>query len=541
MSMQTVSDYINHHASKSPDKSFLITPAEDGTHKELSYRDLKIQVDQIGQRLTQMGVAAQAKVAFLMGNSQWTTLLFLGVMANRRVIVPINAVAGETQMTHVLNHCDAEVVFVAPEFRETIERLLPAIERSITLIEVDADNGPDWPRSGGADRGGADRGEAGHGANENSDDHLDQLSEPSQQSFIPLSDDSALLLYTSGSTGLPKGAVLSQLAVITGGRNVALGHGLTADDRALCVLPVYHINGAMVTVSAPLVSGGSVVMPGKFSVHDYWHWVADFQCTWSSVVPTIIKYLLDRAEVEPFDFGNESSLEQFRFARSASAPLPAIVLQQWEETFYLPMIETLGLTETAGTVAANPMPPEVRKPGSVGCAVGNEIEIGDSEGNLSGTSTEGELLIRGDNLLTEYYKNPEATSGAFVNGWFRTGDLGVKDSAGYLYITGRLKELIIRGGENIAPREIDDVLYKHEAILEAAAYGCDDENYGQEVYACVALRDGYSCTKEELLELCVASVGKVKAPKKIIFLDELPKGPSGKILRLKLADLIGSG
>ena len=526
MSMQTVSDYINHYASKSPDKSFLITPDEDGTYKELSFLELKRHVDEIGLHLTQMGVTAQAKVAFLMNNSQWTTLLFLGVMANRRVIVPINAVAGETQMTHVLTHCDAEVVFVAPEYRETIEPLLPAIDRSITLIEVDVNNGPDWScisRAGERVKS------------------LPESAESSQQSCVPLPDDSALLLYTSGSTGLPKGAVLSQLAVITGGLNVATGHGLTCDDRALCVLPVYHINGAMVTVSAPLVSGGSVVMPGKFSVHHYWQWVADFQCTWSSVVPTIIKYLLDRAEAEPFDFGNESLLEQFRFARSASAPLPAIVLQQWEETFYLPMIETLGLTETAGTVASNPMPPDVRKPSSVGRAVGNEIEIGDSEGNLLGTENEGELLIRGDNLLTEYYKNPEASSSAFVNGWFRTGDLGVKDSDGYLYITGRLKELIIRGGENIAPREIDDVLYKHEAILEAAAYGCEDENYGQEVYACVALRDGHSCSKEELLELCVASVGKVKAPKGIVFLDELPKGPSGKILRLKLADMIGSG
>jgi len=275
-------------------------------------------------------------------------------------------------------------------------------------------------------------------------------------------------------------------------------------------------------------------------VQTYWRMVSDHQCTWSSVVPTIIKYLLDRATSEDYNFGNESSLAQFRFARSASAPLPAVVLKEWEETFFIPMVETLGLTETAGTVASNPMPPDIRKPGSVGLAVGNEIEIGDGEGALFDADTVGEILIRGDNVLSEYYKNPDATEGAFVDGWFRTGDLGLKDQQGYIFITGRLKELIIRGGENIAPREIDDVLYKHEAVLEAAAFGLDDDNYGQEVYACVALRDGYFCTEDELLKSCQAAVGKVKAPKQIFFYDELPKGPSGKILRLKLADLVSS-
>lgn len=510
--MNTIREYIDHHAATTPASVFLITPADESSDtEELTFAGLKERVDLIGQRLSAMGVAPQAKVAFLLNNGQWTTQLFLGVMANRRVIVPINAVAGETQMQHVLNHCDASVVFVAPEYKNTLAALIEKSDRDIAMIVVDESSGPQWSADSA----------------KNVEAHS-----------IPTADDEALLLYTSGSTGLPKGAILSQRAVVCGGKNVVLGHQLTSDDRALCVLPVYHINGAMVTVSAPLVSGSSVVMPKKFSVKLYWLWVAEYQCTWSSIVPTIIKYLLDRAESEDFDFGNEESLEQFRFARSASAPLPAVVLQQWEETFYTPMIETLGLTETAGTVASNPMPPAVRKPGSVGNAVGNEIEIGDENGNILGVDTVGELLIRGDNVLTEYYKNPDATEGAFISGWFRTGDLGVKDKQGYLFITGRLKELIIRGGENIAPREIDDVLYKHDAILEAAAFGLDDDNYGQEVYACVALREGHTCTEEELKAFCESGVGKVKMPKNIYFFDELPKGPSGKILRLKLPDLV---
>jgi acyl-CoA synthetase (AMP-forming)/AMP-acid ligase II len=301
---------------------------------------------------------------------------------------------------------------------------------------------------------------------------------------------------------------------------------------------VYHINGAMVTVMAPLYSGGSVVMPKRFSATDYWRLVVENHCTWSSIVPTIIKYLLDRAEQEPFDFGNDKRLVAFRFARSASAPLAAVTLEQWEQVFKIPMIETLGLTETAGTVASNPLPPAARKPGSVGLPYGNEIIIVDDKGDECPPQVVGEIIIRGSNLLELYYKNPQATQESIRDGWFYTGDLGRKDEDGYIFITGRSKELIIRGGENIAPREIDDVLYKHEAILEAAAVGVDDENYGQEVVACVVIRDGYQCSEEELKTFCEAGVGRYKAPKSIYFFDDLPKGPSGKILRLQLPELI---
>jgi acyl-CoA synthetase (AMP-forming)/AMP-acid ligase II len=215
-----------------------------------------------------------------------------------------------------------------------------------------------------------------------------------------------------------------------------------------------------------------------------------------------------------------------------------VTLQQWEQAFKVPMIETLGLTETAGTVASNPLPPAPRKPGSVGLPFGNEIIIVDENGEECAPHVVGELIIRGSNLLDLYYKNPDATADSLRNGWFYSGDLGRKDEEGYIFITGRSKELIIRGGENIAPREIDDVLYKHEAILEAAAVGVDDENYGQEVVACVVVRDGYQCGEDELKAFCEAAVGKYKSPKIIYFFDDLPKGPSGKILRLKLPELI---
>lgn len=505
--MDTVRDSIERHAAASPDKAFLITP-ESG--RELSFGLLKISVDEIGEHLSELGLARSSKVAFLLNNGFWTVQLFLGVMANNRVIVPLNAVAGNVQLVHVLGHSDVEVVFVSPDYREKLDELLAAIDREILVIETDEETGPDWP------------------AKRKPCDHVDD----------PIEEDPALLLYTSGSTGLPKGAVISHRAVTSGGRNVTEGHGLNTDDRALCVLPVYHINGAMVTVSAPLYSGSSVVMPRRFSAGEFWNLVAEYQCTWSSIVPTIIKYLLDRVDQDDYDFGIDKRLKAFRFARSASAPLPKVTLGEWEDTFKIPMIETLGLTETAGTVATNPMPPAVRKPGSVGLPCGNDIEIVDKNNRPCPTGVVGELSIRGSNLLSLYYKNTEATESSLVDGWFLTGDLGEKDEEGYIFLTGRSKELIIRGGENIAPREIDDILYKHEAILEAAAVGVDDENYGQEVIACVAIREGFSCSEAELKAFCEAGIGKYKAPKIIYFLDELPKGPSGKILRLKLPELI---
>ncbi len=506
----TIRAWIDHHATERPDAMFVVAPESGQT---LTFGELAKRAGEIGARLDGVQVAPGGKVAFMLNNGLWTTLLFLGVMAHRRVIVPLNAVAGASQLEYVLQHSDCEVLFISPAYRAQLGAVLKRLPRALTIIETSEDDGPVWPAVDATSAAGAGQPEAA---------------------------DPALLLYTSGTTGKPKGAVLSHRAIVAGGRNVVEAHGLTPSDRALCVLPVYHINGAMVTVAAPLVSGGSVVMPHRFSAQRFWDWVADHRCTWSSLVPTIIKYLLDRAEQEPFAFGGDGRLAQFRFGRSASAALPAVVLEQWEDTFKVPMIETLGLTETAGTVLSNPMPPAPHKAASVGLPCGNQADVVDATGRPVAPGEIGEIVIRGDNVMDGYYKNSDATAAAFFGSWFRTGDQGYRDEQGYFFITGRLKELIIRGGENIAPREIDDVLYKHDAVLEAAAVGVPDDNYGQEVVACVVRRRGRECSEEELIEFCRSAVGDYKSPKRIYFMDDLPKGPSGKIQRLKLPALLRS-
>jgi long-chain acyl-CoA synthetase len=301
-------------------------------------------------------------------------------------------------------------------------------------------------------------------------------------------------------------------------------------------LPLYHINGQIVTAVAPLVHGGSVVMPRQFSASNYWRLVSDYRCTWINVVPTIISYLLNGAD--PRAAGSTFHLEQVRFGRSASAPLPPPLHKAFEQKFGIGVIETMGLTETAAPVFSNPLDPAKRKYGSAGIAFGNEAKIVDTRtGATLPPLQQGEIMIRGDNVMKGYYKAAAITANTLeLDGWLHTGDLGHVDEDGFYFVTGRIKELIIKGGENIAPREIDEALLRHPAILEAAAVGIADANYGQEIMACVVLKPERTCSEEELRKFCLVELGAYKAPKVIRFVEALPKGPSGKVQRLKLLD-----
>jgi acyl-CoA synthetase (AMP-forming)/AMP-acid ligase II len=277
-------------------------------------------------------------------------------------------------------------------------------------------------------------------------------------------------------------------------------------------------------------------MPHKFSTANFWQLISEYRCTWFSVVPTIISYLASATDLE----GKNLNLDQLRFGRSASSALPPSLHREFEEKFKVSIVETMGLTETAAPVFSNPMDPAKRKYGSPGVAVGNQARIIDEQGNQLPRGIRGEIMIRGDNVMKAYYKAPDLTAKALdPNGWFHTGDLGYMDADGYIFVTGRIKELIIKGGENIAPKEIDEVLYRHPAVMEAAAVGIPDEHYGEEIMCCVVLKPDCTASEEELRCYCIEHLGEYKTPKKIEFMDELPKGPSGKIQRLKLSEFKG--
>ncbi len=514
---QSVRDLIDQRVEKHPEK-VLLTTAETGA--DLNYLQLRDNSDKVSLLLDKLTVGKSQTVGFLMDNGYWSTCIFLGVMYSGRVVLPLNAVAGPDQIDYVLTHSDVEVVFISSTYREKFAAVIESYQASILFIDCCEDSGPDWADS-----------LRGH--------HSDRLGLPEIQP-----DDTALMIYTSGTTGRPKGVLLSHKNVLAGGRNTMMAHNLTEEDKTLCVLPLYHINAEMVSVMAPLVSNSSIVMARKLSISKFWSWIEEYNCTWFSGVPTIISYLIEQQQRE----GEHSASPDFqkiqatvRFGRSASAALSPATHQLFEELFAIPIVETMGISECAAQILSNPMGRGENRYGSPGIAIGNEIRIVDPAHQSLGTDEKGEIAVRGDNVMKGYYKNLEATAASLDNeGWFYTGDLGYMDENGFVFVTGRSKELIIKGGENVAPREIDDVLYRHPAILEAAAFGVPDDNYGQEIMACVALKPNNHCDEATLLEHCTNLLGGYKTPKGIRFMDELPKGPSGKIQRLKLAEKLAN-
>ena len=351
------------------------------------------------------------------------------------------------------------------------------------------------------------------------------------------SSRSALLMYTSGTTGTPKGVLLTHANLLHAARSMAAWHSLTQADVVLSSLPIYHINGQVISTITPFVSGGSVVAPHSFSVKNWWSLAIQYHCTWINMVPTIIAYLINAAK-SGGALPSREELKSIRFGRSASAPLPPEHHREFEALFGITVIEGMGMTESASMVFCNPHD-ESRRYGSPGQPCGVEAKVIDPEGNPLGNNAVGEICLRGGNVLNAYYKAETETAKAFDSeGWLKTGDLGMRDDDGFYFITGRLKELIIKGGENIAPREIDEAVLKHPAVLDAAAVGIPDSNYGQEIMVCIVLKLGTTCSEEEMREFCLKELGKFRTPKIILFMEDLPRGPSGKVQRLKLIDVI---
>ncbi len=501
--MRTVRFHVDKQAELQPDKVYMSCP-EPGL--ELTYRDLRRDSIELAGRLYEKGCKKGDKVAFMMGNGYQTAKLFIGAMYAGLVAAPLNLQAQPSQLAYVLEHSDTRLVFTTDYQNERLSKALKQVDRDIEVVVIDKDAEQIFPED----------------------------SSPSPQLLDVSELDPALLMYTSGTTGVPKGVILCNKNMVAGGEYVTLAHGLTPEDRGLVSLPLYHINAQVVSMMGPLISGSSNVLPHKFTTPNFWPLISKYKCTWFSVVPTIISYLVSGSAVE----GEDLDLEQVRFGRSASSALPPSLHKEFEQKFGISIIETMGLTETAAPVFSNPLDPAKRKYGSPGQAVGNIAKIIDNEGNELARGDIGEIMIKGDNVMKEYYKAPEITAETIEpDGWLHTGDLGYMDEDGFVFVTGRIKELIIKGGENIAPREIDEAMYKHSAVMDAAAVGIPCDQYGEDIMVCCTLKPDCECTIEELREHCEEHLGKYKTPKKIRILEDLPKGPSGKIQRLKLRDI----
>ncbi len=500
----TLRDVLIAHEREQPDAPMLISPE---TGEILSYAKFGKESRQLAARYAAHGLVPGDHVGFLLHNGYQTTTIFLGTMAAGFVVTPLNLLAHGAQLAYVLEHSDVKLVFTSTHYEAQLRTALSmmANERASTIrVEVIDSDAPNV--------------HAHYGEIE-----LDQSSN---------SQSPALLMYTSGTTGQPKGALLTHANLLHAGRSVCDWHGLTRTDRVLSSLPLYHINGQCIATVAPFVSGGSSVAPHKFSASAWWGWVERYQPTWLNLVPTIIAYLLNAADA------NTTLWPAIRFARSASAPLPPDQHRAFETMFGIGVIEAMGMTECASVVFCNPQQTSKRKYGTPGLPCGVETRVVSTETNaVLADGFTGELHLRGDNVMLGYYNAPEKTADAMTpDGWLRTGDLGHRDADGFYFVTGRIKELIIKGGENIAPREIDEALLAHPAVLEAAAVGIPDANYGQEILAAIVLKPGVQCDEMSLREHCVRVLGRYKTPKAFRFVDELPKGPSGKVQRLKLLD-----
>ncbi|MEL6958665.1 MAG: AMP-binding protein [Pseudomonadota bacterium] len=484
----TVRDWLDARAQGN-DLAFVFPE----TDTALTWTDLRDRARTMAAGLVALGVEPGESVAIAHPNGPDGVLALYAALYGGFRATMINLAAGPDAIGYALDHSGSRYAFVHDDQRTLIDDVKPA---RLSVVEPDQLRGP---------------------------------------GTVPAFDASrhALLMYTSGTTGQPKGVVHTHASLLAGGWTTAVAHALSPKDRGFCVLPIYHINGLCVTVMGALVSGGSLAMTARFSASKFWDQAARGQVTWFSVVPTIISHLLHHASNPGPDV-----LRRLRFGRSASSALAVETQSAFEERFQVPIIETMGLTETAAQILSNPLPPGRRKIGSPGIAFGNEVRILTADFEDAPPMQEGEIAIRGPNVMAEYLSNPEATAKTFAGDWLRTGDLGHIDEDGYVFVTGRLKELIIKGGENIAPREIDEVLYSQPDIIEAAAFARPCKSYGETVEAAVSLRPGSTVTEADLIATCRERLGPFKSPDCIHFLEELPKGPSGKIQRLKLASLV---
>ena len=348
----------------------------------------------------------------------------------------------------------------------------------------------------------------------------------------PTADDIALVLHTSGSTGRPKRVPLRHFNLAVSSANIANTYALTQDDVSLCIMPLFHIHGLIGSTMATLLSGGTVVVPTKFNALSFWRTVRENHVTWYSGVPTMHQLLLARAHQKPPEAAS------LRFIRSCSAPLSSELIHKIEGLFGVPFVEAYGMTEAAHQMTSNPLPPRHRKAGSVGVGTGLRISIMDAEGNHLGTNQRGEIAIQGANVFRGYENNAEANARAFVNGWFRTGDQGFLDSDCYLHLTGRIKDIIIRGGENIAPHEVDEVLLRHPGVAAAVTFGCVHPTLGEEVAAAVVLHEPHSATESALIKHCREHLAEYKCPTKIYLVESIPTTATGKIRRRAVARVL---
>ena len=470
-----------------------------------SYAELRANVGTLAARLNAFGLGRGDRIALAMGNGPTMVLSFLAA-ATAATAAPLNPKYRAEEFAFYYQDTQAKALIVAPGEAEA------ALEaRQDGMIVIEAYVNPD-----------------GHVRFE-CEQPFDQA-RPLERSEA---DDVAMILHTSGTTSRPKRVPIRHHNLAASAKNIVNTYKLDEHDRTLCIMPLFHIHGIVASLLSTFASGGTLICPPGFDGLKFWPWVAEFRPTWYSAVPTMHQLIITRAERN----AEIVAANPFRFIRSSSAPLPPVVLDRLEASLKAPVLESYGMTEAAHQMTSNPLPPADHKAGSVGVGFGVDVGIMDEAGNLLAPGTTGEVVVQGPNVVDGYENNPTANASAFHEGWFRTGDQGYLDQGGYLWLTGRLKELINRGGEKISPLEIDDVLLRHPAVAEALAFAVPHATLGEEVHAAVVLSQPAS--EADLRAHCAASLAEFKVPRKIHLLEALPRGATGKLQRINMAQTLG--
>ena len=479
----------------------------------LSFAQLRTQVDATIATLNCAGIGHDDRVAIVLPNGPEMASAFISVAAGATA-APLNPVYRAEEFEFFLTDLRAKALIVASN-DDTAARAV-AKRLNVPVIELHADaGGPAGKFSLKVEQG--------------------AVTAAASRSGPAKSDDIALILHTSGTTSRPKIVPLTQRNVCASARNVRDTLRFSTGDRGLNIMPLFHIHGLIAGLLAPLAAGSQVNCTPGFNALKFFTWMTQAQPTWYSAVPTMHQTILARAA----NNAETIAANPLRFIRSSSASLPPQVLLELEKVFNCPVIESYGMTEAAHQMASNPLPSGKRIPGSVGIAAGPDVAIMDDTGNLLLPTRVGEVVIRGENVTLGYENNAKANAEAFTQGWFRTGDQGVMNAEGYLTLTGRLKEIINRGGEKISPREVDDVLMDHPAVQQVITFAMPHDKLGEDVAAAVVLRDGMSSTEQELRHFVRQRLADFKVPRKIVFLEEIPKGATGKLQRIGLAAKLG--
>ena len=476
------------------------------TNSKLLYGELKIFVNNISRQLAGNGITNKDRAAIILPNGPYMASSFLAISSYMSA-APLNPAYKTNEYEFYLKDLSPKIVIVEPNSKNNVIEVAKKLKIPVCEIKIQKD----------------------------SPSGLFDLFDKSSEYSLPEENDEALVLHTSGTTSRPKIVPLTNKNIFSSAVNISKSLELSEIDHCLNIMPLFHIHGLIAILATSIKVGASVCASNGFNAIKFLELAKSEKITWYSGVPTMHQAILLRTE-KNLELAKDLKL---RFLRSSSASLPPAVFEKLNSIFKCPVIEAYGMTEATHQMTSNPLPPKIQKPGFVGIPAGPDVCIMDDNDKILNQGETGEVCIKGNNVTLGYDNNPVANKNSFTNGWFRTGDQGYFDQDGYLKISGRLKEIINKGGEKISPLEVDNILMDHPLIEQAVCFGYEDKMLGEEIAAAIIVKEGQNCSEIDVKNYAEEKLAKFKIPKKIFFVNEIPKGATGKLQRNVLAKNFG--